>query len=456
MNSAHSSQRVLMRLAWPAVIENLSATMVIMIDSAMVGSLGAAATAAVAVNASPSWLMGGLAGSLGVGATALVSRMIGAKDREGAQRTAGQALLLGFVLSTAMMLFALLGAPLIPRLMGADPAIHADAASYMRLIGLAFIPHYMGMTAGALLRGAGDTRSPMRASLLSHLINITFNFLLIYPTRPLNVLGIGFTMPGAGMGVQGAAIATAIANATAGLYLLRLLLKGRGALTLPNIRRLRPEREMAGRILRIALPAGMERVSINLGQIVFAGMVASLGTHTLAAHHLAITVESLGYMPGFGFSVAAATLVGQNLGAGDYQRARHFGLRAIGTGTLLMSVSGVLMFIFAHQLIALFTPDPAVRQIGAMLIRICAVEQPFSALSIIAPGALRGAGDTVAPFRVALVSMWGVRLVLAWLLGSVLGLGIRGIWYAMVIDLGVRGILLLLRFLRGHWQHTRV
>ena len=148
--------------------------------------------------------------------------------------------------------------------------------------------------------------------------------------------------------------------------------------------------------------------------------------------------------------------MGQSLGAGSYQRARHFGLRAIVTGTLLMTVSGILMFVFADWLIALFTPDPTVRQIGAMLIRICAMEQPFSALSIIAPGALRGAGDTVAPFRVALVSMWGVRLVLAWLLGTVAGLGIRGIWYAMVIDLGVRGILLLLRFLRGDWQHTKV
>jgi len=456
MSSTPTAQRVLMRLAWPAVVENLSATMVIMIDSAMVGSLGAAATAAVAVNASPSWLIGGLAASLGVGATALVSRMIGAGDQAGAQRAGRQALLLSLMLSTVLMVLALLCAPLIPRWMGADPLIHADAASYLRIIGLAFIPNQLGMMAGALLRGAGDTRSPMRAALLNHLINITGNFLLIYPTRAVSLLGLTFTMPGAGMGVQGAAIATGIANAVAGLYLVRLLLTGRGALPIPLTPQWRPEREMAGRILRIALPASMERVSINLGQIVFACMVASLGTHTLAAHHLAITVESLGYMPGFGFSVAAATLVGQNLGAGDYQRARHFGLRAIGTGTLLMTGSGILMFFFADWLIALFTPDPTVRQIGAMLIRICAIEQPFSALSIIAPGALRGAGDTVAPFRVALLSMWGVRLVLAWLLGTVAGLGIRGIWYAMVIDLGVRGILLLLRFLRGGWQHTRV
>ena len=193
-----------------------------------------------------------------------------------------------------------------------------------------------------------------------------------------------------------------------------------------------------------------------MGQIVFAGMVARLGTHALAAHHLSIQVESLGYMPGYGFAVAAATLVGQSLGAGQPAEARSLGLRAVRTGVMVMSSVGLIMFVFAGQLISLFTPDPTVRMIGTTLIRICAFEQPFSALSIIVPGALRGAGDTAAPFYIALFSMWCIRIVLAWLLGSVLGLGVQGIWVAMVLDLAVRGMLLLRRFLSNKWQHVRV
>ncbi len=463
-----SPQRVLMRLAWPAIVENLSATLVIFIDSAMVGSLGAIATAAVGVNASPGWLMNGLVISLGVGGSALVARLTGAKDEAGAATVARHTMMLALILSLGLMLFALLGAPLIPRLMGADASVYPDAIAYLRITGLAFMPHFCGAAASALLRSRGDTKSPMRAALTANALNIVGNFLLIFESRQISVLGLSLWMPGAGLGVRGVAIATSFATAVAGGFLLIRLFSQKGGMGLlqGSLRpeggmgllqgSLRPERGVFGRILRIALPAGLERVSINLGQIVFAGMVTRLGTAALAAHHLSISIESLGYMPGFGFSVAAATLVGQMLGAGEPRLAREYGWRAIITGGITMSFMGLLMFVLAPQLIALFTPDPAVRLIGASLIRICAFEQPFSALSIIAPGALRGAGDTAAPFYISLISMWGVRIVFAWLLGSVLHLGVQGIWWAMVLDLAVRGLLLLRRFHKGQWVYAKV
>ncbi len=456
MSQAVSTQNRMMKLAWPAIIENLSATMVILVDTAMVGSLGAQATASVAVNASPTWLLGAMVISLGVGATALVARMSGAGDRLGMHRIALHTLIAGLVLSLGIIALILIGAPWVPILMGADPAIHQDAAAYMRIVGLGALPNYMGSVSSALLRGSGDTRSPMRASLLAQLVNVTGNFLLIFPTRPLHVLGVGFTMPGAGLGVRGAAIATAFSYVVSGTYLLYLVFSTKGTLQLRVPTGFRPEGAQFRRIVRIAVPTALERMSISMGQIVFAGMVARLGTHALAAHHLSIQVESLGYMPGYGFAVAAATLVGQSLGAGQPAEARSLGLRAVRTGVMVMSSVGLIMFVFAGQLISLFTPDPTVRMIGTTLIRICAFEQPFSALSIIVPGALRGAGDTAAPFYIALFSMWCIRIVLAWLLGSVLGLGVQGIWVAMVLDLAVRGMLLLRRFLSNKWQHVRV
>ena len=455
MTQTLSPQRRLMQLAWPAIVENLSASLVIFIDSAMVGSLGAIATASVAVNASPSWLMNGLMMSVGVGGTALISRAWGARDTQGARTAAWHTLAAGLTMSLLLAVAAFLLAPLIPRWMGADPAIHPDAAAYMRLVAIGALPNYLGATAAALLRGIGDTASPMKASLMSHLVNITGNFLLIFPTRTLSLLGFLFTMPGAGLGVRGAAMATAFSFLVSGGYLLYWLMHGRQlGLRFKEHSALRTEEFK--RLIRISVPAALERVSINLGQIVFAGMVIRFGTHALAAHHLSITIESLGYMPAYGFAVAAATLVGQSLGAKQPDQARILGLRAIKTGTLVTSTIGIGMFVFADALISLFTPDLTVRAIGAGMIRICAFEQPFSALSIISPGALRGAGDTTAPFVVSLFSMWGVRIVFAWLLGIQWGLGVQGIWIAMLLDLAVRGCLLLYRFLKGDWKSRQV
>lgn len=450
------ANRRMMALAWPAIIENLSASLVIFIDSAMVGSLGAAATAAVGINASPTWLVGGLVMSLGVAATALAARMTGANERQGLTEVAQHTLTAGLVLSVVLMALVMLLAPMIPRWLNADPVIHDDATGYLRLVFLGAIPNYMGAVAAALLRGTGNTKAPMRATLLSHVVNITFNFLFIFPSRHITILGLQVYMPGAGLGVRGAAIATAMSFTAAGAYLLYTLFRKRSGFNLKGAGLPRQNPALYRRMLRIALPTALERVSINLGQIVFTGMVAALGTHALAAHHLTITIESLGYMPGFGFAVAAATLVGQALGARQPDAAKDFGLRTIRWGAILMTAMGAVMFLLADWLIALFTPDPTVRQIGAMLIRIVAFEQPFSALSIIVPGALRGAGDTTTPFYIALGSMWGVRIVLAYVLGSVLNLGVQGIWLAMLCDLAVRGLLLLNRFLKGKWQYLQV
>lgn len=449
-----AADRQVLRLAWPCILENLTVIMISFIDAAMIGVLGPAATAAVGVNASPSWLLGGLVQSLGVGGTALVARLIGAGEHREAGRVSALVLRMALLLSAFLTVLMLFGAPAIPLMMNADASIVDEAVAYMRLLALGFIPHYTGIAAGALIRGAGDTKTPMAAGLLSNGLNVVLNFFLIYEPRTVHLFGLSLPLWGAGMGVRGAAAASALATGISGAFLLLSLPRKKSVLRVQW--RAAWDGQIVRRVLRVAYPAALERAAINLGQIMFARMVSSVGVAAFAAHNQSIQVESLGYMPAHGFAAAATTLVGQGLGAGRPEDARERGGRAIFLCLLLLTGVGAFLFAAAPFLISLLTPDAEVRAIGAMLIRICAFEQPFNALSIVTAGALRGAGDTKVPFYYSLVSMWGVRIALAWVLGTRLGFGVAGFWWAMVADLGVRGTLLVLRFRRGRWVNARV
>lgn len=449
-----TTDRIVMRLAWPSVLENLTVMMISFMDAAMIGVLGPAATAAVGVNASPSWLLSGIVQSLGVGGTALVARLIGGGEKEEAGRVSGIVFRMGLALSAFLTALMLLGAPAVPVIMNADPSIRGEATAYMRCLALGFIPQYTGVCMGALLRGAGNTRTPMISGLLSNFLNIVLNFLLIYERRTVTVLGLSFPMWGAGWGVRGAAAASALATGAGGVFILLSLARKNSALRVQW--RAAWDRQVARRVLHVAWPAALERAAINLGQMLFARMVSSEGVATFAAHNQAIQVESMGYMPAFGFSVAATALVGQGLGAKKHREAREAGGRAIFLCTAVLCLIGVVMYGLAPFLISLLTPDREVRRIGAALIRICAFEQPFNAVSIVTAGALRGAGDTKAPFLCGLVSMWGVRILLSWITGILLGGGVAAFWWCMVADLGVRSLFLLLRFLRGGWERTQV
>ena len=452
---AHRAEdREVLRLAWPCILENLAVIMISFIDAAMIGILGPAATAAVGVNASPSWLLSGVVQALGVGGTALVARLVGAGAKEEAGRVSALVLRMAAVLSLFLTVLMLFGAPAVPVIMNADPSIRQEAIFYMRYLALGFPLHYTGIVAGALIRGAGDTRTPMIAGLMSNGLNVVFNFLFIYEPRTVQLLGLSLSVWGAGLGVRGAAAASALATGLSGLYLLLSLCKKRSVLRVQW--RAKWDGQVARRVLRVAYPAALERAAINLGQMMFARMVSSVGVAAFAAHNQSIQVESLGYMPAYGFSAAATTLVGQSLGAGKPGEAKRFGSRSIVLCLLLLILVGGIMFLFAPFFISLLTPDAEVRRIGTMLIRICAFEQPFNALSIVISGALRGAGDTKVPFLYALISMWGVRILLAFLLGTVLGFGVAGFWWAMVADLGVRSLLLALRFRQGGWVNAKV
>lgn len=453
-------RRMVMLLAWPAIMEMFLSTLVQFVDTAMVGSLGSTAIAAVGVSNSPMWLLMGIFAALGVGSTALVARFVGARQIEDANAVARQSLFMGCALAALVTILALLYADWVPRLMGAEPEVIPQAALYIRVISITFVLHFSSFILSGVLRGAGDTKTPMRINAMANIINIVANFMLIFPTRTVVLALPGSTVlelvvPGAGLGLFGAALGTALSRGIAGVIMLWILFSGRQGVKV-NLRPLRFDLQVIQRIIKIGLPASGERLIMSGGHMVFSVIVLGLGTAQYAAHHLAIVAESVSYMPGFGFSMAATTLVGQGLGAGRPKLAAACGYTTWYLGALVMGGMGLIFLVFPEHLIRLFNSDPEIVAYGAMCLRMVALAQlPFSS-SMVLTGALRGAGDTVWPLIIAAIGMWPVRLGLAAILVLWLDMGLFGAWLAMVVDLWVRGIITFLRFRSGHWQRVKV
>lgn len=452
-------RKMVMMLAWPAIAEMFLATLVQFVDTAMVGSLGEVAIAAVGVSNSPMWLLNGMFAALGVGSTALVARFIGGKEIEKANKVAQQSLLMGVTLAFILTVLALMFAQVVPTLMGAEPDVIPAATSYMKIISLTFVLAFSSFILTGVLRGAGDTKTPMRVNALANIVNVVGNFFLIFPTREL-VLNLprwgetALTIPGAGMGIEGAALATALSRGLAGIIILFILFTGKQGVRIHFT--LKPDFDVIRRVIKIGLPASGERLIMSGGQMIFSVIVLGLGTAQYAAHHLAIVAESVSYMPGFGFSMAATTLVGQGLGAGRPELAERSGYTTWRLGALVMCGMGLVFLTLPEYLIMIFNRDPEIIRYGAMCLRMVALAQlPFSS-TMVMTGALRGAGDTVPPLIIAIIGMWGVRLTLAWLLVTQLNMGLLGAWTAMAVDLWIRGIITFLRFRSGRWKTIKV
>lgn len=451
-NTGKSRLSVMWRLSWPAILEQLLGTMVSYVDTAMVGTLGAAATAAVSINASPIWLVGGILSGIGVGYSVQVANAVGARDEYKARRVIVQALLAVLIVGLGFLGLLQLLAGYIPKWMGADVDVLPHAISYLRFYVLCMPGHALLYVFSAVLRCTGDTKTPLFLNSSSNILNVILNFLLIYPTRELRVLGLTFTMPGAGMGVAGAAAASAISIDLAGLILLIVVLRRFQLFHRGTGDSLRPDPVIIRTAASLGLPYIAERMSINLGQITMTRIVASIGTVALAAHHIANTAEGLCYLPAYGISAAATALVGQSVGAQKKEDAKAYGILAGKIGFVLCVATAVILFTAARPLAGLFTPDAEVVNLATTILRIVSVSEPFFALSIVLFGALRGANDTRYPMLTCLFSMWVVRIVLTVLFVFVFHWGLPGVWAAMALDLILRGILAALRWRSGKWQ----
>jgi len=316
--------------------------------------------------------------------------------------------------------------------------------------------NYFGLVLCGVLRGAGDMKTPMLIVIASNITNAALNTVLIYPARAITlpaILGaVRLTLPGAGLGVPGAAISAAVATSLIGILALAHMLRRKSVIRLRLSRLIRFDGAISREILGIGVPAAAERVAINVGQIAFQRLIASLGTVAVAAHSLATTSEQLAYMPAYGFQAAATTLVGQAVGARDRDTARRGGYVTLALALAVVTLACGALFAFPRALLSFFTPDARVIAAGVPVLRIAAISQPFFACATVLTGALRGAGDTLTPMLIGLIAMWVVRLGVSLILVKYLGLGLTGAWLGMMADLVVRGVLTFIRYHRGRWQ----
>ena len=440
-------------LAWPTMLEQLLQTAVQYIDTAMVGSLGTQATAAVGSTTTVGWLVGTSTHAFGVGFLAYISQALGARDEARAKKAAGQSVLAVLVVGLFFTALTLSLSPLVPKWMQVDPSIRPLASRYFFILYLPMLPRTATVIFGTVLRAAGDTRTPMRVGLVVNALNVILNFLLIYPGRTLSLFGLPVPLWGAGWGVVGAAAASAIAFAFGGLAITLALY--RHPRISPRGQSLRPDRAVLSPCLRIAFPNMLQRFGTSLGYVAFAAMINALGEISTAAHTVANTVESAFYIPGYGMQAAAATLTGNCLGAGDEEKRRSLARLIILLEVGLMILSGSLLFAFAPAMAGIFSRDPAVIALGGTVLRMVACSEPFYGVSIVIEGMLQGAGRTKVPFMVNILGMWGVRILGTWLCTTQLGMGLVSAWGCMIGHNLLLFALFLVYYLRGRWNPLR-
>lgn len=436
----------ILSLALPTMLEQFLATAVQYIDTAMVGTLGTHATAAVGATATVNWLINGTVSAIGVGFLSYISKACGAGDRDRAKRAAAQAVLVTLIVGIGFTVLALALSTRVPVWMRADPSIQELASQYFFVMYTPMLARSTILLFGNLFRAVGDSKTPMRVGLMVNLINVAGNLLLIYPTRVWH----GLTLYGAGWGVVGAAAASAAAYFVGGIVITVAL--WRHPRISPRGFSLKPESAILRPCLQVALPNALQRFATSLGYVAFAAMVNSLGETATAAHTIANTVESAFYVPGYGMQMAAATLAGNALGAGEHKKINHLAGMLLTLEVAMMVVSGGLLFLFAPNMMGLFSADAAVIALGAVVLRMVAVSEPFYGVSIILEGMMQGMGQTMLPFVIGVTGMWGVRIVGTFLCTQIFGMGLISAWACMIAHNLLIFVLLTACYRTGRWK----
>jgi putative MATE family efflux protein len=425
-------RREVARQAWPVVLQMLLKTMMFYVDSAMISSLGQEAMAAMGVVGPISHTLVAALSALSVGTVATVSRAWGEGDREKQAREASASVTLAAALGIPLTLTGVLVLPEMAELFRVpdSPAVTAMARQFLRIEASVFLFFCLDAAATGVLRAAGRTLFPMVATLGANLLNVVLNWVFIFGN-----------LGAPRMGVAGAALATSISFALQASVVFGYLWTPWSPVRLSASALRGVTRGSLARLVRVSMPAAAEPLLLQSGFLIYNKAITLLGTMPMAAHRAAITVESMTFMPAYGFAVAGSAVVGQNLGAGRPDRA-DAGLRECARlSTWLMSAVGVSFFFLAAPLVRLFLRGPddgAAVATAAMCLAISAFEQPFMAMAMSLGGGLRGAGDTRSPVLVGLLGVWGVRVPLAWALAFPAGLGLYGIWITMIADWAVR------------------
>lgn len=437
--------RAVWTLAWPSVLTMLLQTFNSFLDRFFVGHLGSDALAAVGVGGQFMFLLFSVGMSIGVGTSALVSRFTGAKETDQAKVAANQSLWLALIAALVSVAVVWPLRHAVVGWMGVDARAAGLCVRYLSLTLLGVPALFVMLILSSVFRGLGDTRTPLFVMIGVNIIHLGGDYLLIFGN-------FGFPR----MGLIGGATAL-ISSQVIGALLYFVFLQ-RSALRGFAARMKKLDFDWARRILVIAIPAAGQNLSRVLSMMVFTGVLARSpqATAAVAALTIGLTSESVAFMPGFAFSMAAGTLTGQNLGANNPRRAEKAAWSALQQGLAIMIVMGGVFFILARPFAHIFTHDPHVVPLTVAYLRIAALSEPFLALGMILTGALNGAGDTKAPAWAGVATMWGVRLPLAWLLIYGLHFGATGAWWAMTVSTALNGLVALALFKRGTWKQAVV
>ena len=410
-------------LAVPVILEEILTTLLQYVDTAMVGRLGAAATSSVSLTTTVNWLIGTGFASIGVAIVAIISSAYGAGDSSKIRRMTTQVVL--YVLAAGLTVGALAVAlsPFIPVWMQADREIRQPAAVYFRIISIPIVFRAANIMCASALRAVKDTRTPMRINLAANVLNVGLNYLLIYT---------------AGLGVKGAAIATAVSSALAGAAMF-LAMRRNGVLG-GRIGKLRFDRDLHRETVQIGLPALATSTSSCLGHIVFASLVSSMGTTVFAAHSIALSAETMFYLPGYGLRSATTTLIGISVGENDHDRFKVVERQSVILTLAMMTVTGLMLFFLAEPMMRVFTPDAEVIRQGTQVLRLIAVSEPLFGLMIVSEGICHGLGQTKIPFWASTIGSWGVRICGTILCLKVLHTTLFGIWICMFADNAFRAL----------------
>ena len=412
------------------------------IDAGMVGSLGAEPSAAIGLVEPATWLIFSLVSAVTMGFSVQVAHFIGANDFPKARAVMRHGYVFGLCFSLLMLLIAFLIGPRLSIWLGGGTDIQHDAMVYFLIFSCITPFHLIEYMSGAMLKVAGDMRRPSMMAILMCVLDVIFNYFLIFPTRTISLFGIELTMPGLGAGVAGAALGSLLAFVCVALPLAYYAIFRSPILAWKqDIERFSWRWQYIWNALKISAPMGLQYLLMNGAQLVSTMIVAPLGNVAIAAHSFAITAESLCYMPGYGISEAATTLVGQSVGADRRDLHRSFAWMTVFLGMIVMAFMGVVMYIFAPEMIGLLSPVTAIQDLGTSVLRIEAFAEPFFAAAIVAYSVCVGAGDTLKPSMINLGSMWLIRLTLAYCLASQYGL--RGVWFAMAVELSLRGMMFI-------------
>ena len=441
---------IVLELAWPTMLEQLLQVAAQYVDSAMVGRLGAAATATVGATVTINWMVGSTLSALGIGFLAFIAREYGAQRYENASRAVAQSVAAALIAGLAFTALTLGLSRWIPGWMNAAEDIRESAARYFFIIYTPMLLRAATVIFGTVLRASGDTRTPMKVNLLVNAVNVVLNFLLIYEARDVTLLGVTVRLPGAGLGVTGAAIGTAVGFTVGGVSMTIAL--WRHPRISPRGQSLKPDWAILKPCLKVALPAAIQRCGTSFGYVAFASLINSLGTVATAAHAIANTAESAFYIPAYGIPTAAATLSGNAGGMRDQNYMKSITRTLIILETVLMTLSGATLFMLAPRMMAMFTPDARVIRLGSTVLRMVAVTEPLYGVAVVLEGIFMGVGDTMYAFGCNIVGMWGVRVLATAVLVRGLGLGLTAAWGAMIAHNILLFVLFCIRYRGNKWN----